>query len=136
MARAAVMDTRGFTIIEMTVVVFILTTAILGIGASAGYMIQAATTAGVKAEALQSVAGRISQIVMAPRYEDLESLYGPTESGLPGLEGFYRVTQITHHETETQGQEGRVTDYKVVMVTVTAPGLQDGVSRTMIVGAP
>ena len=130
------MDRRGFTIIEMTVVVFILTTAILGIGASAGYMIQASNTAGVKAEALQAVDGRISQIVMDPRYADLELLYENTETNLPGLEGFDRVTQIAHVETETEGQVGRVTDYKVVMVTVTAPGLQDGVSRTMIVGAP
>ena len=39
------MDKHGFTIIEMTVVVFILTTAILGIGASATYMIEAAYSA-------------------------------------------------------------------------------------------
>ncbi len=130
------MDRSGFTIIEMTVVVFILTTAILGIGASAGYMIQAASSAGVKAEALQSVEGRISQIVMDPRYGDLEFLYEKTETGLPGLEGFDRVTQISHVETETEGQGGRVTDYKVVMVSVSGPGLAEGVSRTMIVGSP
>ena len=118
------------------IIVFILTTAILGIGASAGYMIQAATTAGVKAEALQSVEGRISQIVMDPRYEDLASLYERTETGLPGLEDFYRVTQITHVEIENQGEGGRVTDYKVVMVSVSGPRFEEGVSRTMIVGSP
>ena len=130
------MDKRGFTIIEMTIVVFILTTAILGIGASATYMIQVASTAGVKSEALQSAEGRISQIVMDPRYGDLEFLYEKTETDLPGLEGFDRVTQITHVETETEGQEGRVTDYKVVMVSVSGPALAEGVSRTMIVGSP
>lgn len=130
------MDQRGFTIIEMTVVVFILTTAILGIGASATYMIQAASTEGVKSEALQAVEGRISLIVMDPRYRDLEFLYADTETDLPGLEGFDRVTQITHVETDTQGQPGRVTDYKVVMVSVSGPGLAEGLSRTIVVGSP
>jgi len=130
------MDTRGFTIIEMTVVIFIITTAILGIGASAGYMIQAASSTGVKSEALQSVEGRISLIVMDPRYQDLEFLYEHTETDLPGLEGFERVTQISHVEADTEGQPGRVTDYKVVMVSVSGPGLQEGMSRTIIVGSP
>ena len=85
------MDKNGFTIIEMTVVVFILTTAILGIGASSTFMLQAASAEGVKAEALQSVEGRISQILMDPRYKDLEFLYAKTEIDLPGLEGFDRV---------------------------------------------
>ncbi len=130
------MDNRGFTIIEMTVVVFILTTAILGIGASATFMIQAASTAGAKSEALQSVEGRISQIVMDPRYRDLEFLYEKTETDLPGLESFERVTKITHVETDTEGQAGRVTDYKIMMVSVSGPGLPDGMSRTIIVGSP
>ena len=55
--RPLIMDKRGFTIIEMTVVVFILTTAIRGMGASATFMIQASGTAGLKSEALQSVRG-------------------------------------------------------------------------------
>jgi type II secretory pathway pseudopilin PulG len=130
------MDKRGFTIIEMTVVVFILTTAILGIGASATYMIQAASTAGVKSEALQAVEGRISLIVMDPRYQGLEFLYAKTESDLPGLEGFQRVTKITQVKTDTEGQPGRVTDYKVVMVSVSGPGLTGGLSRTIVVGSP
>ena len=128
------MDKQGFTIIEMTVVVFILTTAILGIGASATYMLQAASTARVKSEALQAVEGRISQIVMDPRYDNLEFFYGGTENVLPGLEGYDRVTSITH--VQTQGQGARVTDYKVVMVSVSGPGLAESMTRTMIVGSP
>ena len=130
------MDKHGFTIIEMTVVVFLLTTAILGIGASSTFMLQAAATAGVKAEALQAVEGRISQIVMDPRYGNLEYLYEQTESDLPGLEGFTRVTNITHVEGEGEGEAGHVTDYKVVMVSVSGPGLIEGISRTMTVGSP
>ena len=128
------MDKGGFTIIELTVVVFILTTAILGMGASATYMIQAASGSRVKSEALQAVEGRISQIVMDPRYDDLEYLCEKTENDLPGLEGFDRVTKIT--QVQSEGDGGHVTDYKVVMVSVSAPGLAEGMSRTMIVGSP
>ena len=128
------MDNRGFTIIELTVVVFILTTAILGLGASATHMLQAASTSRVKSEALQAVEGRISQIVMDPRYGNLEFLYGGTEDDLPGLEGFDRVTHIT--QVESEGDTGHITDYKVVMVSVSGPRLEQGMSRTMIVGSP
>ena len=128
------MERNGFTMVELTVVVFILTTAILGIAASATHMIQAASGVRVESEALQAVDGRISQIVMDPRYEDLESLYGITENELPGLDDFERVTQITHVETEGSGNH--ITDYKVVMVSVSGPGLAEGISRTIIVGSP
>ena len=128
------MDNRGFTIIEMTIVVFMLTTAILGIGASATYMIQVASIARVRSEALQAIEGRISQIVMDPRYDKLEFLYGSTETDLPGLEGYDRETQIT--QVRSPGTAGRFTDYKIVMVSVSGPGLDEGMSRTIIVGSP
>ncbi len=120
--------------IEMIMAVLILSGTILGLGASAGYMIQSASIAGVKSEALQAVEGRISQIVMDPRYAALDSLYGGTETDLPGLEGHVRVTAITH--TRTQSQSGGYVDYKEVMVSVSGPGLPEGLSRTMTVGAP
>ena len=128
------MNRQGFTIVEMIVSILTLTMAILGMGASAGYMMQAASGAGVKAEALQAVEGRISQIVMDPRYEVLDSLYGGTETNLPGLGGYDRVTKIT--QFRSQGQPGRYIDYKEVMVTVSGPGIVNGISRTMIVGSP
>ncbi len=118
----------------MIIATLILTSAILGLGASAGYMIRSASVAGVKSEALQAVEGRISQIVMDPRYAALDSLYGGTETDLPGLEGHVRVTAITH--TRTQSQSGGYVDYKKVMVSVSGPGLTEEVSRTIIVGAP
>lgn len=127
------MNRQGFTIVEMIVAILILTTAILGMGASAGYMVQAASGAGARSEALQMVEGRISQIVMDPRYEVLDSLYGGTETDLPGLEAYDRVTTITQTKTLL---DGRYTDYKEVMVTVSGPGLPEGISRTTIVGAP
>lgn len=127
------MNTRGFTIIEMIVALVILTFGILGFGASAGYMLGVSGDAGIRAEALQAVEGKISQIVMDPRYTQLESLYQGTQTDLPGLEGCSMVTSIK--QTRTQ-KNGRTTDYKTVTVSISGPGLSESVSRTMIVGAP
>ena len=128
------MNRQGFTIVEMIVAVLILTTAILGMGASAGFMMQAASGTGVKSEALQAVEGRISQIVMDPRYASLDSIYGGTETNLPGLEGYDRVTQIAW--VYEAGAPGRYTDYKRVVVSVSGPGLTEDITRAMIVVAP
>ncbi len=128
------MNRQGFTIVEMIVAILILTTAILGMGASAGFMMQAASGAGVKSEALQAVEGRISQIVMDPRYTVLDSIYGGTETTLPGLEGYDRQTAITH--VYQAGAPGKFTDYKRIVVTVSGPGLTEDITRTMIVGTP
>ena len=127
------MNRQGFTIIEMIIAILLLTTAILGMGASAGFMLQAGSGAGVKAEALQAVEGRISQIVMDPRYAALDSLYEGTESDMPGLVGYEMVTTITQTRTLLNG---RYTDYKKVWVSVSGPGLFESISRLMIVGAP
>ena len=131
------MDKHGFTLIEMMVAISILSTAILGMGASAGYMLRAASDAGARAEALQAVEGRISQVVMDPRYEALDSLYAGTETGLPGLDGFHRVTTITHVYTAVGSPpDFTYIDYKEVLVSVSGPGLEQPFSRTMIVGSP
>ncbi len=129
------MDKHGFTLIEMMVAISILSTAILGMGASAGYMLRAASEAGAKAEALQAVEGRISLIVMDPRYAVLDSLYGGTETALPGLAGYERVTSITHVYTAV-GSPPTYIDYKEVLVAISGPGLAEAMSRTIIVASP
>jgi len=127
------MDRRAFTLIEMIVAIVILTTGILGLASSTSFMVRAATNASLRAEALQAVEGKISQIVMDPRYHQLESIYVGEESDLPGLDGMTRVTGIVHSLTLLNG---RYTDYKTVTVTVDGPGLSEPVSRTVIMGAP
>lgn len=127
------MNSRGFTIIEMIVALVILTFGILGFGVSAGYMLGISADAGVRAEALQAVEGRMSQIVSDPRYGSLESLYEGTQTNLPGLEGCSMKTSIKQTKTT---KNGRITDYKTVTIRIVGPGLSEAVSRTMIVGAP
>ena len=125
------MDRRGFTLIELVVAIVVLSAGILGLAASTSYMVRAAATSGLRAEALQAVEGQISQIVMDPRYYQLESIYVGEETDIPGLYGMTRTTGIVHTRTVL---DGRVTDYKKVTVSVEGPGLANPVSRTIIVG--
>jgi len=123
----------GFTLIEMVVAIIILTVAVLGTAASTGQVMQAASSASVKAEALQAVEGRISIIQMDPRYTKLDSIYEGEESDLPGLDGYTRKTSISH--TQIEGESERLIDYKTIMVTVSGPGLNT-ITRTIVLGAP
>jgi hypothetical protein len=68
---------------------------------------------------------------MDPNYAGLAATYAVTETNLPALPGYTRVTQITQ-----VGGTGQATDYKVVTVTVTAPGLSTPITRTTTVAAP
>ncbi len=127
------MDRRGFTIIEMVVAIVILTTGILGLATSTSYMVRVAATAGLRAESLQAVEGRISLIAMDPRYHNLESVYEGEEADISGLDGMTRITVIVHSKETV---DGHTTDYKTVTVTVEGPGLAEPISRTIILGAP
>ena len=127
------MDSRGFTLIELVVAIVVLSAGILGLAASTSYMVRAASSSGLRAEALQAVEGRISHIVMDPRYYHLDSLYVGEETDIPGLYGMTRTTAIVHTRTVS---DGRITDYKKVTVTVEGPGLANPVTRTVIVGVP
>jgi len=127
------MNRRGFTLIELVVAIVVLSAGILGLAASTSYMVRAAAVSGLRAEALQDVEGRISQIVMDSRYHQLESVYVGEEADIQGLDGMTRITEIVHTKTVL---DGRVTDYKTVTVSVEGPGLTKPVSRTIIVGVP
>ncbi len=127
------MNRRGFTVIEMVVAIIVLSAGILGLAASTSYIVRATATASLRAESFQAVEGRLSHIVMDPRYHHLESIYVGEETSIPGLDGMTLITEIVHTKTLN---EGRYTDYKAVTVTLVGPGLAQPVSRTIIVGAP
>lgn len=126
------MENRGFSIIEMVIAILILSTGVLGMGATAEFMLSTASNAGIKAEALQAVEGRLSQISIDPRYTEMSTLYAGTETDMPG-EGYERVTTISHTKTLLNG---RYTDYKVVTVSVSGGGLPEAVSRSLTLAAP
>lgn len=124
---------RGFTLIEMTVALVILAITVLSMASSTGQVMQAASKISANAEALQAAESRLAVIRMDPRYAELDSIYGGTETSMPGLDGFTRVTSVRH--TSAVGDPGRVIDYKTITVTVSANGANT-IIRTIIVGAP
>ena len=128
------MDRKGFTLVELMTALIVLTTAILGIAASAGRLIQSAGDTEVRALAVQAAGARLQQVVLDPRYPILDSIYAGSESSLPGLTGFTRTTLITHI---TQNVGGAVDmDYKKVTISVHGPSLADTIVRESVVGAP
>ncbi|MFV2007660.1 MAG: hypothetical protein ACC667_09445 [Longimicrobiales bacterium] len=128
------MDRNGFSLVEMTTAVLILTMGILGMGATAGRMTTAAEAARVRSEALQAVEDQLSQIQMDPRYTLLDSLYVSTKAAIPGVVGLVRSVSITRTEKTVVG--GGVIDYKEIYVLVDGPRLPEGLSRTLVVAAP
>lgn len=125
---------RGFTLVEVTIALVILSVAVLGMAASAGVLGRYSADAEVRALAMQAVQDRISLVKVDPRYGELETLYAATESDLPGLEGFTRTTSVTRVQTTVTG--GGTLDYKVISVVVTGSRLDQPLSRRFTVGAP
>lgn len=126
------MSRKGFTLVEIIFAITILSVAILGIAASATRMLDLAGDAEIRTRALQAADDRINQIQVDPRYSELESLYEGTESDLPGLEDFDRITAIDVVQENIQG--GGTLEYTVVAVTVEGPVLSSPIKRTIIRG--
>ncbi len=124
----------GFTMVEVTIALVILSVAVLGMAASAGVLGRYSADAEVRALAMQAVQDRISLVKVDPRYAELETLYAGSESDLPGLSGFTRTTTVTRVQQSVTG--GGTLDYKVVSVVVNGERLTQPLSRRFTVGAP
>ena len=124
----------GFTLVEVTIALVILSVAVLGMAASAGVLGRYSAEAEVRALAMQAVQDRISLVKVDPRYGELEALYAGSESDLPGLDGFTRTTSVTQVQTTVAG--GGTLDYKVISVVVSGARLVQPLSRRFTVGAP
>ena len=122
---------RGFTLIEVMMALVILATVILTLAASAVTFISTVTLSERREAAMQLVDGRIDQVQTFPVYAALDTAFGGTETGFPTLTGYARTTTITR-----VGGAGQPNDYKLVTVTVTGPGINTPVSRTIVIAAP
>lgn len=131
-AAAEPRDQRGgFTLVEVTVALVILATAVLGLSSSAAKLATAASSAELRALALYSVEDRITEVEIDTRYNQLDSLYAGQETNALGLSGFTRTTTVTH--VTTSG--GKPVDYKIVSVVLDGPQLLTPVSRRLIIAA-
>lgn len=124
----------GFTLIEITIAILILTAAVLGIAASTGQMLTPAGDAELEFQALQSVEDRLAHIRLDPRYALLDSIYEAEESQLPGLPDITRTTTVTRYQISQSG--GKVWDYTEVVVTVSGGLLSSDIFRKLVIGAP
>jgi hypothetical protein len=125
---------QGFTLVEICIAIVILTAAVLGLAASTGQMLAPTGDAEVEFTALQAVEDRLGEIRLDPRYALLDSLYGGTETGLPGLDGMSRRTDVARTRQLQSG--GGYLDYQTVVVQVAGGRLPEPVSRKLIIGAP
>lgn len=132
LTRSSAAATGGFTLIEVVVALVILSTAVLGLAASASRLATASAAAELRALALEGAEDRIARVRLDPRYGGLDSLYTGTDTDLFGIPGLTRTTRVIHVQL---GSPGAV-DYKRVSVTVTGPMLDPPLSRQIIVAAP
>ncbi len=122
---------RGFTLIEVIIALVILLVVVLAMGSATGSFVRQTAQEGTRATATQLAQDRLQVIQMDPDYAGLAATYAGTENNLPALPGYTRVTQVTQI-----GGTGQATDYKVVTVTVTGPGVTTPITRTTTVAAP
>ena len=128
------MDRSGFTIVEVIVSLLILAVGILGISTSASRLNLVSAEVEQRAVALQAAQDRISIILLHPRYGELDSLFTATETDLPGLDGFTRITTITR--LQTPGSQGRLIDFTRITVAVDGALLPRPVTQTVMVAPP
>ncbi len=124
-------DQRGFTILEVVLALVILTVVIMGITSATGNFMRVVSISDRETAAIQLAEDRIEQIQMDPNYGGLDTVYVGTESNLPTLTGYTRLTDISR-----VGGLGQATDHKLIQVTINGPGLSNPVSRSVTVAAP
>src|SRR5690606_23014601 len=86
----------GFTMVEITVALVILSVAVLGLAGSASSLATAASTAELRAQAVHSALDRLARVDADDRYGGLDTLYAGTETGVLPVPGSTRVTTIEH----------------------------------------
>ena len=124
----------GFTIIEITIAIMILTAAVLGIAASTAQLLVPTGDAELEFQALQSVEERLALIRLDPRYVLLDSIYEDAETNLPGLTDLTRETVVTRRQVAQTG--GKIWDYTEIVVSITGGRLKNDIYRKLILGMP
>ncbi|MEQ8330074.1 MAG: prepilin-type N-terminal cleavage/methylation domain-containing protein [Longimicrobiales bacterium] len=120
----------GFTLVEVVISLVILSVAVLGMGVSASRLATVAATAELKALAIQAADDRIARVRLDPRYAALDSVYGGEEENVIGP-NTSRTTQVRHIQ-----ETNPPLDYKIILVSVSAPFIGDPVTRQIVIGAP
>ena len=113
----------------MIIAVSLLMLVVLGMATTTVRFVRLVAESDWRATAIELADDRIQLIAMDPDYDQLETKYSGTESGFPTLDGVTRETYVVHF-----GGLGQ--DFKRITVTVSRPGLEKPVMRSVTVGAP
>jgi prepilin-type N-terminal cleavage/methylation domain-containing protein len=127
------MNRNGFTLIEIIAALLILSVGILAMTASAARLSTSSVTAEEQATALEAVNERLERALLHPGYVDLDSVFAGSESGVPA-QGYTRVTTVDR--VQESSEDGEVTDYTRITVSVSGPGLEAPLIRHAVLGAP
>ena len=122
----------GFTLVEVVVAMVILSTAVLGLAASASRLATTSAAAELRSLAMEAVDDQVARVRLDPRYGGLDTLYGGVDQDLFGIPGVSRTTRVEH----VQQPAPNALDYKRISVTVTGPLITPAISRQIIVAAP
>jgi type IV pilus modification protein PilV len=120
---------RGFSLVEVTVAMLLLTVMMLGAQALAGRMIRTSTTANIQVTAGQLADDRIDFLRMDPQYDSLTARYVANENPVAGYPGYRRTTAISRSITTTSNG---TTDFTTITVTVIHQQLATPVARTIV----
>ena len=119
------------TMVEVIMAIILLTGCLLSMGVFVGRFAKATRVMNSRNTASELVADRIEDVKSAVRYSAIDSLYGGTETSIPGATGFTRQTLVAH----VGGGAPDFDDYKVVTVIVTSPQLTSASKKTTIISA-
>lgn len=122
--------TAGFTLIEVAIAIAMLGVLMLGLLSANGRLVGAVARDRIRAQAGEVADAQIALVRLWPTYSSIETQFAGTVTNFP-VTGWTRVTMVSH-----TGGLGEANDFKRVTVTVTAPGLDPAVSRSITVAAP
>jgi prepilin-type N-terminal cleavage/methylation domain-containing protein len=121
----------GMTLMEVMVATVILTSVLLALGVFAAKHAREVGTSTVRANARELVSDRLEYVKGATRNDNIETVYGGTETSIPSYPNFTRQTLVVRQG----GGPADLYDHKVVTVIVNAPALSKPAKKTTIISA-
>ncbi|GAC1465268.1 MAG: hypothetical protein PVSMB8_17170 [Vulcanimicrobiaceae bacterium] len=124
----------GFTLVEVMFALVILASAVLGLGVFAGRQAHTLAESRSRSTAGTLVVEQLEKIKGVQQYAQVDGVYaGMIENPVPGHAGYVRTTYVTRVQVVPPNPSP--IDYKLVTVSVTAPGLAGTVKKTTAIAA-
>ena len=117
---------RGMTLVETMIAMVILGAVLSSLGVYAARFTTATSQANNRAIATELAADRLERIKGATTYPGIDSM-AVTETNPLGLKGFVRQTVVRRVGGSLASD---TVDFKVITVSVTAPGIKAKVAKT------